>query len=332
MYDAQQIKQQLDCREIVERDLGAPKHRSGKANMYKCPFHNETKGMSLAVYPDHWQCFGRCQKGGDVIAWIQARKGLTFQEACRELGAYEQSNPTQRRAYTQPRPETESPAEPPDHEWQTAAVRLIDQAENTLWSKEGRAALDYLQQKRGLWPQTIRTARLGYIPGNYTEWRKINGLTVPCGILIPWYCGGSIWAINVRRAAGDQKYQQVSGGHIRGALFMADHVLARWPVLFTEGEFDCLIAWQCGQDVICPVTLGGASNKLHSRWYSQLVQSPRLLVVTDKDGAGDKAAERLQSLSARAHRVTVPNGKDMNDFYLDSHMALVAGWMEGLVK
>lgn len=330
MYDLAQIKQSVDCRDVVERDLGAPKYRGGQAHLYQCPLHHESKGHSLAVYPDHWQCFGKCNRGGDAIKWLQEYRGLTFQGACQALGGFEKSGYQPRPVA--PRPQPEAPSEPPPTEWQQSASRLIAQAEKTLWSGEGRAALDYLTNKRGLWSQTIRMARLGYIPGDYRGWQTIEGLTVPCGILIPWYCGGSIWAINVRRAAGDVKYQQVKGGHIKGALFMADEVLPRWPVLFVEGEFDCLIAWQCAQDLVCPVTLGGAANKLHSRWYSRLIQAPRLLVVTDKDGAGDKAAERLQSLSARAQRITVPNGKDFNDFYLDSRISVVNDWVKGLLK
>jgi DNA primase len=329
MFNIDQIKQSLDCRDIVELDLGAPKHHSSGVNMYKCPLHNETKGFSLAVYPDHWQCFGKCQTGGDAVAWLQKYHGLSFKEACQRLGGQVASKPIRRAP--RPRPQ-ESPAEPPSLEWQTAALKLVEEAETTLQSNPGKQAMDYLMHKRGLWPQTIQHARLGFIPGDYHEWREIHGLKVPCGILIPWICDGMVWAINVRRAAGDPKYQQVSGGHIRGALFMADEILPRWPVLFTEGEFDCLIVWQCAQDYVCPVTLGGASNTLHSRWFPQLVSSRKLLVVTDHDEAGDKAGARLQALSARTQRITVPNGKDFNDFYLDSNLAVVAGWVEGLVK
>jgi DNA primase len=297
--------------------------------MYKCPLHNETKGYSLAVYLDHWQCFGKCQTGGDAIAWLQKYHGISFKEACQRLGGQVASRPIRRAPRRQP---VEAPAEPPDMEWQTAALKLVELAEKNLWSTVGARAVDYLMHKRGLWPQTIKHARLGFIPGEPHGWQDINGLKVPCGILIPWVCDGRVWAINVRRSAGEPKYQQVSGGHIRGALFMADEILPRWPVLFVEGEFDCLIAWQCAQDFVCPVTLGGASNTLHSRWFAPLVSASQILVATDKDGAGDKAAARLQQLSARAKRITVPNGKDFNDFYLDSNLALVAGWVEGLVK
>ncbi len=52
MTDIQAIKQQFDLRDIVERDLGPPQARSGRANLYQCPFHHAQNGYSLAVWAD----------------------------------------------------------------------------------------------------------------------------------------------------------------------------------------------------------------------------------------------------------------------------------------
>ncbi len=67
-------------------------------------------------------------------------------------------------------------------------------------------------------------------------------MNVPCGITIPWYAEGALWGIKVRRAAGKQRYQQVSDGNIRGCLYLADHIQAGLPLILTEGEFDTLTA------------------------------------------------------------------------------------------
>ncbi len=71
---------------------------------------------------------------------------------------------------------------------------------------------------RGLSEAIIAAAQLGYIPGKPTEWKEVDGLKVPCGIAIPWYADGALWGIKVRRAAGEQRYQQVSDGNIRGCI------------------------------------------------------------------------------------------------------------------
>lgn len=57
-----------------------------------CPFHNDTKA-SLRVNPAKqiYKCFS-CGAGGDSLDFLQ-RKGLSFQEACEQLGHIEPSTP-----------------------------------------------------------------------------------------------------------------------------------------------------------------------------------------------------------------------------------------------
>lgn len=55
-----------------------------------CPFHNDTK-PSLRVRLDTggFRCMVCGAKGGDVLAFHMRRHGLRFQEAVRQLGAWE---------------------------------------------------------------------------------------------------------------------------------------------------------------------------------------------------------------------------------------------------
>lgn len=334
MIDPDIIKANLDCRDVVEADLGKPKTQSARYNVYKCPLHHETKGASLVVYEDHWQCFGKCQKSGDVISWIRERQGLDFKAACNYLTGGVPFKPNTRPQSDRPK---ETPSEPPSAEWQSAALWILDQAEKELWGTNGRRAMAYLTDKRGLYPATIQAAGLGYIPGDMKTWYHFEAggqkFKHPSGITIPWFVAGVLWGVNVRRPArpGEVKYQRFSGGQPKGALYWAHDVLPGWPVLFTEGEFDCLIAYQCGQDFVCPVTLGGASNPLHSRWLKLLAGNPTIIAVTDNDKAGDAASDRLSGLSARVRRVHVPTGKDMTDFYLETNIGTVSQWIEEAV-
>lgn len=321
MIDIERIKS-LDCRQIVESHWGKPKAKGSNYLMYPCHFHQEHKGASFVVYPDGWKCHGKCGTGGDAISFIERAKGLTFKEAAAYLGA-QQYEPVQIQR-------REASSEPPPREWQEAAHKVVIRARDTLWSREGARAREYLRG-RGLLGATILHARLGYIPGH--GWNKLEGLKVPSGILIPWYCGGALWAINVRRAAGQPKYMQVSGGHIRGALYGADDVTEGAPMLFTEGEFDRLIAYQCAPSVSC-LSLGGAGNHLHPRWYPQLLGASRIMALMDNDQAGDQAASALGGLSQRITRVRPPVGKDLTEFYCSfESFALdrVGEWIEGVI-
>ncbi|MDA1270556.1 MAG: CHC2 zinc finger domain-containing protein [Chloroflexi bacterium] len=48
--------------------------RSGSHLRGKCPLHREQKGESFHVWQDaqRWWCFGRCNRGGDVVDLMQA--------------------------------------------------------------------------------------------------------------------------------------------------------------------------------------------------------------------------------------------------------------------
>ena len=247
-------KTDYDLRRIVEQDLGQPPVRSGKASLYKCPFHYEQKGFSLAVWADGYRCFGRCDTGGDLFDWLMTYRHLTFSEALAALGEYPEG-------YRLPKPHLSAVSEPPTADWQRAARRVVDMAEETLWSSVGEAALTYLLEQRGLTTPIIRRARLGYIPGDGRAWCSTAGLNVPCGISIPWFTGDTLWAVKVRRAYGEPKYVQIAGGSAHG-LYNADALCEHMVALFCEGEFDTLLAQQEAGALISPVTLGSAAARL----------------------------------------------------------------------
>ncbi len=308
MIDAQALKQRCDLRRIVEQDLGPALGYSSHASLWKCPFHGERKGMSLVVWPDGYRCFGKCQMSGDVFDWLQRYRHLTFAEAVAALGDTHYRSPAAR--LHRPAPAVM----PPSEEWQDAAREVIEQAEECLWSSQGEGALDYLMDKRGLEARTIRQARLGLVPGEGRQWRTMGGMSVPCGITIPWITGETLWAVKVRRFEAEPKYGQIAGGS-SGGLYGGEALVGVPAVLFTEGEFDALLAQQEADGLVTAVTLGSASNALNDRWALDLLTVPLILVAYDTDGAGMKGAARLRALSSRVHTIEVPKGKDITEFH-----------------
>src|SRR5690554_4161259 len=138
MVDTGVLKAQYDLRRIVEQDLGPAPMRGGGALLWRCPFHHERQGYSLAVWADGFRCFGKCQVSGDVFDWLQQYRRLSFQAALEALGDMS------RTALARPVDRPMSPAEPPPGEWQIAARQVVEEAEETLWSVRGEPALDYL--------------------------------------------------------------------------------------------------------------------------------------------------------------------------------------------
>lgn len=308
MVDTRMLKAQHDLRRIVEQDLGPAPARGGSALLWRCPFHHERQGYSLAVWANGFRCFGKCQMSGDVLDWLQRYRGLSFQVALEALGEAPHTAPGM--VVRHPTPVVE----PPTPEWQEAARQVVEEAEELLWEEPGVWALDYLLTERKLEPRTIEQARLGVVNSGPRDWQTIAGLKVPCGITIPWFIGETLWAVKVRRFGGQPKYVQIGGGS-SGGLYRSDQVEGAPAVLFTEGEFDALIAHQEASDLVAVVSLGSANARLADRWLLDLVTVPLILAAYDGDQAGAKGAERLQALSQRVHTVRVPWGKDITEFF-----------------
>jgi DNA primase len=322
MIDTQAFKSNYDLRNIVEQDLGTPAIHSGRASLYKCPFHNESKGFSLAVWVDGYRCFGKCDTAGDLFDWLMNFRQLSFTQSVSLLDSGQVpilKNPVPQRPIT---------CEPPNYEWQTSARKVVELAENILWSSEGERALTYLLE-RGLTTSIIQQARLGYIPRDYWDWREIGGLKVPCGITIPWFAHDALWAVKVRRASGEQRYVQIAGGSSHG-IYNADSLVGKSSVVFCEGEFDTLILQQEAGTLISSVTLGSATNRLSVRWLSELVSHQHIFVAYDSDTAGKRGTERLLKTSARFQQLSLPDGKDINDFYLQD--GDVYSWIENNIQ
>lgn len=318
--DTKALKAQHDLRIIVEQDLGPAPVHSGRASLWKCPFHGERKGYSLAVWADGFRCFGKCQISGDVFDWLRRYRKLDFRAAVDVLGQVDFSTPSVPGVRSIP------VTAPPPVDWQTAAREVVDQAEEWLWDAPGEAALTYLLEERGLTEKTIRAARLGVVIGGYREWLTMAGLNVPCGITIPWFTGETLWAVKVRRLAGRVKYSQIAGGSSSG-LYRGDALANARAALFCEGEFDALVAHQEAEPLVAAVSLGSAGNTLSDRWIVDLVTVPLILVAYDVDPAGLKGAARLQSLSDRVYTIQVPKGKDITEFYQQSEEGEVFTWL-----
>jgi len=222
--------------------------------------------------------------------------------------------------------------EPPDSLWQSEAREIIEVGEKVLWGDRGRRARDYLFG-RGLNEDTIRTHRLGFIAGNYNEWKRIANTQVPCGILIPWIADEHVWALKVRRSGGSNKYSQVGGGRVKQGLYLADEIRLGNSVLMLEGEFDALVAWRWGRVFASPVAIGSAANfQLDPRWWSRLVAVKVILARMDNDEAGSHAVEGLKRISKRVVGVNVPAPhKDVNEFVLADGPNAFVDWLAGLL-
>ncbi|MDP6782276.1 MAG: DNA primase, partial [Dehalococcoidia bacterium] len=171
MSTAEEIKQKLDIVEIVSEHTQL--HKSGKNFRGLCPFHAE-KESSFYVFPDRggWHCFGRCNTGGDIFAFVMKRENIQFVEALRALAERAGVD-------LKPHPQAEAQAREREglHRLNEAAV---DYYHNLLvHATAGKAALEYLK-KRGVTLETVMDFKLGYAPASHHQLHPhLEGLEFP---------------------------------------------------------------------------------------------------------------------------------------------------------
>ncbi|HUX23651.1 MAG TPA: CHC2 zinc finger domain-containing protein [Burkholderiales bacterium] len=312
MFDVEGLKTAVDCREVMRSDLGEPTRKSGKTWQWQCPFHADGKTPSLTAYPDGWHCFG-CGESGDVIGWVQKHHNLTFAEACQRLGAGDLPKAAGMPARL---PMVHLP-QPPSEDWQDAAVAVVLRCMEVLWSDAGAAALTWLR-RRGLADDTIRDAWLGYQP--LRQWAgpdgvgyaRARGLALARGVTIPHLIDGRPWAVKVATMLPEQahKYRLCKPAGATTALYGADSLAGHDIAVVCEGEFDALLCSQEVGDLVGVITFGSAGTHDLDAWLPWLVHLRRLLIATDADDAGDKAAAWWLASTKRARRL-LPPGPDL---------------------
>lgn len=85
-YDKEEVRGSTDIIQLIS-SYGIELKRAGRLWKARCPFHEE-KTPSFHVYPDppqRYRCFGACDEGGDVFAFVMQRDGLDFPEALERL-------------------------------------------------------------------------------------------------------------------------------------------------------------------------------------------------------------------------------------------------------
>ena len=225
--------------------------------------------------------------------------------------------------------------QPPCATWQSRAEKVAVEAEHTLWSAAGRRALDYLRH-RGLTDDTIRAARLGFLPGNLKHAPNAWGLPVdhravwlPRGITIPWRACGSLWRLNIRRAQDSPRYTGPAGA-ASSPLYGADGVRGDGrPVVLVEGEFDALAVTQTGGNLVAAVATGSTSGARHSHWRRRLATAPCVLVAYDNDDAGERGSDWWLKRLDNARRL-VPMGEKDPAAMLEDGGDVLAWVLQGL--
>ncbi|MFN3309427.1 MAG: DNA primase [Anaerolineales bacterium] len=153
----EEIKSRVDIVELISESVTL--RRTGKNYIGFCPFHSNTRTPSFVVFPESgtWRCFGQCNEGGDIFAFVMKKEGIDFSQALQILA--------QKAGVTLKPLTPQAVAEREEHE---ALRTLLEDAvtfyrHQLLNTEAGRQALAYLRQ-RGLQDETLEAFGIGYAP------------------------------------------------------------------------------------------------------------------------------------------------------------------------
>ncbi len=332
--------QELNAKNDIESVVSSyvSMKRRGRNLVGLCPFHGE-KTPSFNLYPEtnSFYCFG-CGAGGDVITFIRKIENLSYVDAVKLLAdragmsmpeqSYNDTTAKQRMRILEANRE---------------AARLFHAY---LYSQGGRVGLDYYHS-RGYTDATIKHFGLGYAPQSFdflrSELRKKGFHDEE--LVLAWLCARSkngrgiydifrnrvmIPIIDVRgnviafggRVLDDSKPKYLNSGDTLVfkktnnlfALNFAKQVKTDHLIL-CEGYMDVIALHQAGfQNAVA--ALGTSFTAEHARLLSRYTDE--VVLVFDADAAGQKGAQRaiglLRDIGLRIRLVTIPDGKDPDEF------------------
>ena len=302
--DVETIRKSVDLKGLAEA-AGA---KFGENNSSACPLHHGSNPRAFHLYPGgdgtlRWHCFTGCQTGGDVVSFYMKWRRVTFHQALQELAdgvGIIMTSPAPAAVDAAP------PAAAPGAAWQDHALNVVTRAQSALWRSE--RMVEALYRERGLTESTVGLWMLGWWPERTPQ--------LPAGVVIPCWRDGFLWYVKVRQSSGHgAKYISLAGGV--NTRFGTDHWPGHETLLVTEGEFDCMLAWQIVGHVADVVAVPGASTHLAVHDLAALARYTRIIALYDNDKAGSAGAAYLQqAVGPRVEVATVPApAKDICEYY-----------------
>lgn len=170
-------------------------------------------------------------------------------------------------------------------------------------------AMNYLTNERKLTTETIKHFKLGYD-------------THRDAISIPIFKRGELVNIKYRLLEPkDIRYTSEQG--CETWIFNEDGIYygkQKKAILVTEGEFDCMSAWQAG---IPHVVSPAAGKDSYGVWIEYFDEIPRVYIAYDNDAPGKETSIKLANRLGveRCFEVLYPDGiKDANEFFVEHNI------------
>ena len=333
-----EIKYRNDIETVISSYVNLK--RRGKNLVGLCPFHNE-KTPSFTVYPENgsFYCFG-CGVGGDVFSFVRHIENLDYIDAVKQLAE---------------RSGIALPQDGYDDSMQNLKNTIYEINRETakffhsyLMSPEGKWALDYFVNKRGLSLSTIKHFGLGAAPEGWDNlYKHLKSLgfseedmlqakvigksqrgtyydffrkRIICPVI---NVRGRVIAFSGRAMPGEEngrKYINTSdtlvykkSENLFGINFAKNNSDER--MILVEGNLDVISLHQAGFTNTVGA-LGTAFTENQAKLLSSYTKE--LILTLDADAAGQKAVRRsseiLKDTGLNVRVAVVPDGKDPDEF------------------
>src|SRR6266487_3874653 len=273
----------------------------------------------------------QCNAKGDAIEFLRQYEGLSFFDACLELGI-DPGDYGSCRGTASPLGINPSPC----FAWQDAAEDFIYAAMKALHGSSIPAVVyrEYLLA-RGITIETMLNKKIGYVPLKNERWIETSftrwGLTedmltaeqwkkgcvrVPDGLLFPHFGpDGHPWKLAMYRPLA-QQLPNMTRGIIAGSkecLLNEDKITQEKPVMMTESFLDAISIEQVAGDLVTAVSTDGTQGCRSLRLQAAIQYAPYVLQAFDADAAGDEGASWWQATIQNCVRLAPVWAKDVNE-------------------
>ena len=324
------IKRDIDLIALVE-SKGIQLKKNGRGSVGLCPFHND-KTPSLSVNPAEnlWQCFS-CGAGGDVIRFVEMFDNVNFPEAVSRLTT---GNSLPKTVKIKPKASNKKPKMTAIK--QKLLNRVIEFYHSTF-TEDDRARM-YLENRRIKALYVYKDYNIGFANGSFLNILPYDDDTINAlkelGILnkkgkehfygcvtFPLYDmeGNPIGIYGRKAIESASKINHLYLPGLREGLFNPQTLKANKELILTESVIDSVTLINAGikNTIPCYGTNGLTDHHINAFKSND---TKTVYVCFDCDESGIKGAKsvtnRLKYEGIESHTVTLPEGQDINDFFL----------------
>lgn len=312
--DFKEIKSRVSITQILERYgviESLTKAGTGDRLSGTCPIHGGTNKthFRVSVSKNCWNCFGKCQAGGNIIDFVAKKEDIVFRDAALLIDEWFPGSSTEKgECHEKPRFDTaqiaveDAPISRAVEPTQEAPVQAENDSEPNKPLAFALTKLDpahpYLAE-RGLTAETVATFGLGYCSKGLLRGYAAIPIHNTDGDLVA-YAGR--WPGTPEDGKG--KYKLPEGFKKSIELFnchRAAETEQEMPLVVVEGFFDAMKLHQAGYERVVAV-MGSALSKAQEEMILRLGETPgdRVILFFDGDEAGQKGQrDALERLSKR---------------------------------